>query len=208
MYKPSGGGDRNKVVLITRDNQLPYKPVTRFQFLQAMKDTIEADKKTQLDFQRKRTVRSDAEEEAEKQRGLENAIKNAPQNRVEQRTADYLKHYKTAQQRKEETIQTYEEDYNGRLKPVNDELNNESNNDLQQPAIVNSGYSSVFKGFSTDEKGGRMIVLVNTAYFNMQLPRYVPQFIALYWSWGPAQKFKKQFEENFPIDKLKEMIDK
>jgi hypothetical protein len=33
----------------------------------------------------------------------------------------------------------------------------------------------------------------------------------LYWSWdknGPAQDFKKQFEDNFPIDKLKAMIDK
>ena len=29
LYKPSGSNDKNKVILITRDNQLPYKPVSR-----------------------------------------------------------------------------------------------------------------------------------------------------------------------------------
>uniref|UniRef100_UPI00374D6123 hypothetical protein n=2 Tax=Ferruginibacter sp. TaxID=1940288 RepID=UPI00374D6123 len=61
------------------------------------------------------------------------------------------------------------------------------------------------------EKGGRMIVFINNDYFNLKLPRYVPQFIALYWEWdtnSPAMNFKKQLEENFSVDKLKAMIDK
>jgi hypothetical protein len=211
LYKPSGSGDRNSTVLITRNNQLPYKPVSRLQFLQSLKAKIEADKKIQHDAGEKQVVRSAAEEEAAKQKGLQDIEKTVGPKYWEQRKAGYLKNYKTDEQRKQENIRLSDGYFDGRLKPLNDELNNESSNDLQQPAIVNNDYTSVFKGFTTDEKGGRMIVLVNTGYFNMQLPKYVPQFIAVYWSWdknSSTQNFKKQFEENFPIDKLKAMIDK
>ena len=210
LYEPTGSPKKGKVVLITRNNQLPYKPVTRLQFLQAMKEKIEADKKTQLDFQKKRTVRSDAEEEAAKQHGLENALKYAPPNRIEQRKADYLKHYKTDRQRIDENIQQTEDYYNSMLKPLSDELNKETETELQQPAIVDNS-ASIFKGFTTDENGGRMMVVVNPDYFKPNLPRYSPQMIVLYWSWDkntPCQDFKKQLEENFPVDQLKAMIDK
>jgi hypothetical protein len=212
VYESSGMPRNNKVVLITRSGQLPYKPVSRLQFLQAMKEKIESDKKTQLDFQNKRTVRSNEEEEIAKQKGLENTLKYAPPNRAEQRKADYLKHYKTDQQRKEDDILVTENYYDGMLRPLTDELNRETNTELQQPAIINKDYSSSsFKGFVTDEKDGRTMVVINTDYFKLDLPRYTPQFIVLYWSWtkdAPNQDFKKQFEENFPVDQLKAMIDK
>jgi hypothetical protein len=210
LYEPTGSPKKGKAVLITRNSQLPYKPVTRLQFLQAMKEKIEADRKTQLDFENKRTVRSDAEEEAAKQQGLENTLKYAPPNRIEQRKADYLKNYKTEQQRKDENIQQTEKYYNSMLTPLMDELNKESDTELQQPAIVNNS-SSIFRGFTTDEKGGRMMVVINTEYFKLNLPPYAPQMIVLYWSWdknAPCLDFKKQLEENFPIDQLKAMIDK
>ncbi len=210
LYETSGSPKNNKAVLITRNNQLPYKPVTRLQFLHAMKEKIEADKKTQLDFQNKRTVRSDADEDIARQHGLEGALKNVPPNRIEQRKTDYLKHYKTDRQRIDENIQQTETYYNSMLSPLTDELNKESDTELQQPAIVDNS-SNIFTGFTTDEKGGRMMVVVNNDYFKMNLPRYVPQMIVLYWSWdnnGPCQDFRKQFEENFPVDKLKAMIDK
>jgi hypothetical protein len=209
LYQSSGSPKENRVVLITRNNQLPYKPVTRLQFLQAMKEKIEADKKTQLDFQKKRTVRSDAEEDIERQHGLEGALKNVPSNRIEQRKADYLRHYKTDRQRIDENIQQTETYYNSMLNPLTDELSKETGAELQRPAIVDSG-SNIFKGFTTDEKGGRMLVVVNTDYFKLNLPRYVPQLIVLYWSWdkaAPFQDFKKQLEENFPVEQLKAMID-
>jgi hypothetical protein len=210
LYEP-GAHKNDKIVLITRNNQLPYKPVSRLQFLQALKKKIEADKKIQQDINKKQPVRTDAEEEAGKQKELESIVKNNQPKYVEQRKASYLKNYKTDEQRKEETIQRAEDYFNSRLKPVNDELNNGSNNELQQPAIVDNNYMSFFKGFTTEEKGGRMIVLINADYFDLRLPRYVPQLIVLYWSWdknGPALNFKNEFEENFPIEKLKAMIDK
>jgi hypothetical protein len=210
LYEPTGSPKKGKVVLITRNNQLPYKPVTRLQYLQSMKEKIEADKKTELDFQNKRTVRSGAEEEIAKQQAQENALKNVPPHRIEQRKTDFLKHYKTEQQRKDENIQQTETYYNSMLNPLTEELNKESATELQQPAIVDNS-SSIFKGFTTDEKGGRMMVVVNNEYFKLNMPRYIPQFIVMYWSWdknGPCQDFKNQLEDNFPIDQLKAMIDK
>ncbi len=211
LYEPTASPQKNKAVLITRNSQLPYKPVTRMQFLKAMMGKIDTDKKAQLDFENKRTVRSDAEEETAKQQGLENALKYAPPNRMEQRKADFLKHYRTAQQRKEDDILQTEKYYNSRLQPLADELNNESDAALQLPAIVNTDYTGVFKGFTTDDKGGRMMVVINADYFKLNLPRYVPQLIVLYWSWDkntPCQNFKRQLEDNFPIEQLKAMIDK
>lgn len=65
--------------------------------------------------------------------------------------------------------------------------------------------------FSTLEKRGRMMVLLNNNYFKMQLPRYMPQLMVLYWrsesnNNAPSQLFIKQFEADFPIEKL--MLDK
>jgi hypothetical protein len=211
LYKPSGSNDKNKAILITRDNQLPYKPVSRLQFLQSMKAKIEADKKLQHDAGEKQAVRSEAEEEAAKQKGLQNIEKNTSPQYREQRKAGYLKNYKTDEERKQENIRLSDGYFDGKLKPLNDELNNGSGNDLQQPAIVNNDYTGIFKGFSTDEKGGRMVVIINTSYFNIQLPKYAPQIIVLYWKWHnnePALNFIRQLEENFPVAKLKAMIDK
>jgi hypothetical protein len=43
------------------------------------------------------------------------------------------------------------------------------------------------------------------------LPVYVPQFFFVSWSWNNSPsvvKFGKAINENFPIEKLQEMIDK
>ncbi len=211
LYDPSATLSRNYAVLITRKGQLPYKPVSRLQFLQTLKEKYESEKKIQQDINQKQVVRSPAEEEAAKQKGLLDIEKNNQPKYVEQRKASYLKNYKTDEQRKQENIQRAEDYFNGRLQPVIDELNNESKTDLEQPAIVTTDYLSVFKRFAAEENGGRRMVLINKDYFDKNLPRYVPQMIVLYWSWdksGAFQYFKKQLEENFPVDKLKAMIDK
>ena len=54
LYEPTGAPNKCKAILITRNNQLPYKPVTRLQFLQSLKEKLEADKKTQIEADRSR----------------------------------------------------------------------------------------------------------------------------------------------------------
>ncbi|MGZ8558089.1 MAG: hypothetical protein ACXWWC_07150 [Chitinophagaceae bacterium] len=71
--------------------------------------------------------------------------------------------------------------------------------------------------FTTGAEDGSMLVIENPAYIRKDLPKYVPQFIVLYWSWvsdlplrGGAQgeHYSKIIEANFPIEKLQAMIDK
>jgi hypothetical protein len=202
---------QDRAVLITRGSQLPYIPVTRLQYLIAIKQKLEDEKIIQIDLNNKMKIRTDAEQELDKQTGMENALKYAPASRVEERKANYLKNYKTDQQRKEENLQRLEKNYSVKLKAIDDLLKTFDNDELEKPAVIDPFHD--FKQFSTLEKGGRMMVLLNNNYFNMQLPRYMPQLMVLRWrsesnNNAPSQFFKKQFEANFPIDKLKLMIDK
>lgn len=165
LYEKSGYENKSRITLITRNNQLPYKPVTRLQFLKSMKEKLEADKKEQVDFN-----------------------KNDKQ-----------------------SLQLAEKYFDARIKVFDDVWKNLNEDQLKEPAIVNSAVPGSFKGFTSEEKGGRMIVFINYDYFNLKLPRYVPQIIVLYLQWDPnpaALNFKKMVEENFPVNKLKEMIDK
>jgi hypothetical protein len=83
---------------------------------------------------------------------------------------------------------------------------------LQEPAVIENGVQNDFSGnFSSLEKGGQLLVTVDSSYFDHRLPRYAAQFIVLYWRWdmkAPGLNFKSQFEDNFPVDKLNAMIDK
>ena len=109
----------------------------------------------------------------------------------------------------------YNTDYTNRLKHIEDYLAGTDEQTLQQTAIIDpkSGIWG-FKGKFGDEKeGGFRLVLWagGDAYFDKNLPRYVPQLIEVYWSYGNyqvSQHVKNQFEKNFPFDKLKAMIDK
>jgi len=203
----------HRAVLITRPGQLPYKPVSRLQYLLSLKKKIEEDKNVQLEIDRKLPVKTEMEEEKTKQEGLENIAKTNRAERVEQRKSDYLKNYKTDKQRKEETIQRSENFFNDRLKIVIEALNSGDQEDLQQLAIVDKNSIIFFKGFSTEDEGGKMMALINADYFNLKLPRYAPQCMVLYWrsesnNKAPSQLFKKMFESNFPVDKLRHLIDK
>ena len=212
LYQPSANTNKCKAVLITRDGKLPYKPVSRLQFLKSMMELLEKKKKEQIEFDNKMPERTEAEQEAAKKKGLENVLLGASPNRIEERKTSYFKRYRTDRQLKEEKIQQTQNYYGGLIKAYDDTRKSHSENELKEPAIVDGvNWASLFKGFTTQEKGGRMIVFVDTDYFNLKLPRYVPQFIALYWEWDKntaAQNFKNQLEENFPVDKLKAMIDK
>ena len=208
VYEPTGN-NKSKAVLLTHNNQLPYKPVSRLSYLQSLKQKIENDKDAQMDVLNKIPDKSEAEEAAAKQKGLENALTGASASRIEERKERYLKNYKTDKEQKEENRQRAAKYYDDKIKIVEDLLKTSGNDYLQLPAIIDN--NSNFKGFSTLEKGGRMIVSVNNEYFNLKLPGYTPQMIVLYWQWDnsrAAQSFKKQLEENFPVDILKALIDK
>ena len=61
-----------------------------------------------------------------------------------------------------------------------------------------------------DEKEGSMVVIENPHYMRQDLPKYVPQFFVLWWTWsesGLQPNIAKLIEEKFPFEKLQAMID-
>ncbi|HVU54222.1 MAG TPA: hypothetical protein VHD83_04165 [Puia sp.] len=96
-----------------------------------------------------------------------------------------------------------------KIQTIDNYLHASSVASLQQPAVVLPRDKYDFKGgFSTEDKGGCQMVVLNPTYFS--LSGSAPQLMVLYWRWEKnvaAQYFKKQLEEHFPVDKLQGMID-
>jgi hypothetical protein len=112
-------------------------------------------------------------------------------------------------QQKEKLLAMFKKTHEDEIKPAQDYLANSSESELAQPAIIVD--LTGFKSFRTIEKGGQELVRLNPAYFDTKLPRYVPQFLIVYWRWEDrvaGQYFNKQVEEHFNFTALKEMIDK
>lgn len=89
---------------------------------------------------------------------------------------------------------------------------------LDSPAEIYSPFT-VCEGtpiFATGPEGGKMLVTANPAYIRKDVPKYIPQFMVVYWKWvsdfpmyGGAQGeyYRRMIEANFPIEKLQAMID-
>ncbi len=95
-----------------------------------------------------------------------------------------------------------------------EELAQTKNNGLlDAPAIVRElcPVSAAQSIFSTAEEGGGELVTENPAYLRRDLPKYVPQYIWVQWSWNDSaapRNFRKVFEEDFPVEKLQTLIDR
>ncbi|HVT85764.1 MAG TPA: hypothetical protein VHD35_11210 [Chitinophagaceae bacterium] len=84
---------------------------------------------------------------------------------------------------------------------------------LDSAAIIIAPIFNTYDGevFTSESLGGTMLVTENPKYMRKDLPKYIPQFFVLFWSWEPntpGYYFRKMMEENFPIEKLQAMIDK
>src|ERR1035437_1743709 len=201
----------SRAVIITRQGQSPYVPVTQKQYLKGFLLVNEKWFVENLAYETNRTVKTDAQEEEEKQNGLKGIEKGYKADAVERYKAYYLKNYKTGKQEKEAHIARIKKDYEDKMKPARDLLADSLKADLGQPAIVDDIDFLKFIGFSTEAKDGRRLVSLNPGYFDSKLPKYVPQFLIVYWRWEKnkaSENVKDQLEANFSFNALKEMIDK
>jgi hypothetical protein len=205
------GTKYSRAIIITRPGQSPYVPVTRKQYLMLYLKRYELEKAKQIPLMENLPVKSDAEEEANKQKGLEKIEKTTSPDKLERAKSNYLRFYVTDKQRKEENLKKLDKMYETNMKAAQDLLNSLSEEEAAKPAIVSGDYVSKFENFSTEEKGGRMLVRLNPDYFNNKLPKNVPQFLIVYWRWEKnkvSEKFKEELEANFNFDALKDMIDR
>ncbi|MBS1974409.1 MAG: hypothetical protein JST13_08655 [Bacteroidetes bacterium] len=177
-----------RFIIVSKAGQLPYVPLTRKQYLTALKEKFEKEKQSSLD-------------------------KQLP--------------YRKEENSKKNLIDYINRGYDPKLKAINDYLSGHNDDDLNQTALVRNYYDTKF----TEEKnGGRMIVLVNTDYFNKNLKPYAPQFVLIHWKWddgeGPpggllkpvapdmnvccmvSKFFKESIEQNLDVGALKQLLDK
>ena len=89
---------------------------------------------------------------------------------------------------------------------------NSTEESLKQPAVVPARNGLRFNGkWEDEEQGGSRVVVFSSTYWNDNLPRYAAQFMILFWYWDDdpvSLSIKKQYEENFPLEKLKALVDK
>jgi len=202
----------SKTMLITRQGQLPYLPVSRKQYLLVFLRNKEDWGKKQEENLSKMPVRSDVEEEEFKKQQMERVVSQAQNEQSREKArSNFLRGYKTAKQRQQEDINRSKEVYQRDIKAAQDYLNNTPAEELAKPAYMeNTSYAGSFLKFAKEDQG-MMMVQVNESYFNNKLPAYVPQFLVVYWKWNtenPSVDFAAHIENNFNPKALQEMLDK
>jgi hypothetical protein len=198
-------------IIITREGQSPYLPVTKKQYLKAYLNGIEKDMPKTLAIEENRAVRSDQQEEDDKKKHLEYIERSTRPDKVAKAKDLYLRSYTTDNQRREAVLNKLKKMFDKQMKPARELLAAITQEEGLQPAIVEGDHVSGFEKFSSDEKGGRRLVQLNPDYFNNKLPAYAPQFLVVYWMWDtqkPSLDFAKNIENNFNFKALQLMLDK
>ena len=171
-------------VLISRDGILPYIPVTRKQFLDraiayVMRWYDELTKKMLQANEALPTQFCSPQEEINNQKARNTKAKN-----------DALKKLHDALE-----------------KTTKDGLLDAAAVVRIDPLLMNEG-----PVFQSEAEGGCMLATENPSYFRKELPKYVPQFFVIELMPGDPKhsnmNFKNIIEENFPVEKIKAMIDK
>jgi len=194
-------------LVFTRNGRYPWKPVSQKQFLDAlvlhyekeaarteggMDDALRNIEKAIEDVKNNKDIPRETRDEvvAQMQRELASARANRPRDskNLAGGVAEELK---------------YIQDYRAR----------HSEKEMAQPAILPDGVGPSFRGkFVKESEGGRMLVVVDPAYFRKDLPREAAQLVTLLWQWerdSPASAaWRSTFERRFPIDRLRSMIDR
>ena len=209
-------------VLLSRKGESPFIPVTRKQYLDYSINYLDHFYDEQIKFAKQMPVRSLEVQEAEKKQSLDK-IEEDYKNNTYQRDAirkNFLDTYKTEQQRRYETVNNLIKMKEDGIKRYEAALEkSKADKLLDTPAEVFQPFSveENIPVFASGVEGGKMLITENPAYFRKDLPKYIPQFMVLYWEWvsdapmyGGEQGayYRKMIEQNFPIEKLQAMIDK
>ena len=206
LYPTSSGGDRSNCIILTRNGQVPWKPVSQQQYLEA---TL-----AQLKEQRMKTSDGYTIQENNLRKSMADTKnnKNLKDADKEKMNAFFQKELDDLEKTKDDHIAKMNKGWDDKINAIENYMKQTDAGTLQGPAMIDHHVMDDFKGkFPTEEQGGHMLVVADPGYFNTKLPHCAPQFIVLLWTWDnktPALDFKKQFEDNFPVEKLQAMLDK
>lgn len=203
LYVPDTHGPNARAVVLTHNGKSPWRTLTQKEYLEGLKRKYIADKDKQL-------AGFVEWEEKKKAQKIPSNLSPEMAAKVKQQIEQDLKNF----QAKSETYKAAAAKiFDDEVRYIDGYLAITSAETLSQPAILDPKYNALkFRGtFGTEDTGGTRLIAFSSAYFSRDHGRDVPQFMILYWRWSDSPgslSFKKQFEEKFPLEKLKAMIDK
>ncbi len=206
-------GQNVRSALVYRKGILPYKPVTRKQYLD---QCIIYHKKLwdeTISVIEQMPVRSAEEQEKEKKDKLDKFHKQFGNDakKLQANIDYYLSGYKTDQQIRDEKVRDTKKIKAAELKKFTGELEKTTREGLlNSTAMVRVMYNSDIV-FETDPAYGLMLITENPDYIRKDLSKHVPQLFEINLvcdEWVPQEKFAKIFQEKFPTNRLQAMIDK
>ncbi|MBC7934813.1 MAG: hypothetical protein H7Y86_05560 [Rhizobacter sp.] len=210
LYEPKQTGGpglpTDRAVVLGHNRQMPWHILTQKQYLTGYANELLKNKKEQVEGND--TYIQKMKENIASMRASKAFTPEQKKSTVE-KLEEQLKEFSDNTSKK--NIAEAGNIYKEKIKPVNEYLDTASAETLTQRAILDKN-SIEFKGyFAKPGQSGIKLISFTSKYFNPALPRYVPQFIVLYWRWGqdpPSLKFAKEMDKNFPVEKLKTLIDK
>ena len=231
-YDAAFGGDLHiyhRTVLLTKAGLSPFKILTRGDVLDYLHYLVDSAKALDRELiNNMYPVRPEEEQKAEKQKEIGNYKKNyADHPRILER---YLEDYRTDQQIKEAAFQKSDAAFQKRYDRIS-LLYLKYKSTLDSPAVV-MDIDPLFNNdwdFAPDKMKeyipntetmnfGHELAVINDSYFNKKLPRGVPQFITVTFSWAAKVKdgYRNPFYEKlldnwkkyFQFEKLQELIGK
>ena len=193
--------NNGKAVLYTHDGKLPFKMITREQFLHALLKKIKAAAPT---------VNNEMDEmEAYLLQQIKDADKNYTGELRDQMKAELQRGLEEIRKQKQAVGSTSEEFTSEEAMEIENYLKTHSKEDLQKPASVR--VTEVFRGFFTEEEEGNFLVIKDNTYMKKTLPAQAAQMILIRWNSNGntvSNDFLKKFETSFPFDKIQALTDK
>ena len=194
-----------RTIFLGKNGNEPWKTVTRLEYLESLRSKWRADAQKAID---------DLEDGLVKGKKMIEQIRNDKKLGAEMKekiisTAQATYDKQAAQ--KEITVRKAREMVEKDEKKIDEYINSQPAGELQLPAVISSKSSNYSWQFVEPGKKAYKLVYIDESYFDKSLPSYMPQFFTVTWTWmddiAPLY-FKKQFEENFPLEKLQAMLDR
>ncbi len=200
----------NFYVLITRKNEQLFTAVTRRQYLNGLLGNYESQyladtaSYAQSELNEKKLINKEQQQLAGGDKTAAVRIKMAEDD------------LKNTEQIKESVLKKYQAAYLARKKNVSDYLAAAPADSLNLPAVVYSrsdtGNCREWFNPATNRGSAASFVTANHAYWHKGVDKAIPQAIVLKFryqmgSWQ-GNMLKKQFAENFPMEKLQAMLDR
>lgn len=190
-----------RVVLITRAGESPYRPVSKKAFLLANRTRITQLQQDDVAVARSSVeIRPVAEQEAEKQYYLDELEKYYTGDALQAHRNRLLADWRTDEQKRDEAIGTARQTYQPLLDTIA-RLLAEDEAALSEAAVIRnrswSLYDLASEPLFVPEDQGFTVITLDPAYFEAPSDPTRPQFMAVYWSWDIDQPFAEHFAAQF-----------